>query len=939
MQPTKATVTLLHLSDVHFGVRDDTGFQERNAEAVIGAMRGWKSEIDCIVFSGDLAQCGEFTELQQGQEWLTRLAKSLDCGCVLTPGNHEVERAKADGKRLRAAKGSEADFGNWRNEIYQNHPQIKNFLDWHRLWKQDCTVPLGDWSTNPAVDLVTTTFNGMTCHFICLNTALLSYDNYDHGALCVDIKALNGKLKDLEAQQSLIVVVGHHPLGDLANWNKDSLERVLGQETGPHVYMHGHLHDTQTKSFFTSAGTNLFLSAAGAVFPSANYPKNFSILQFFTEEQKIKVTVYALNENSGSWIIDNAKSGEVPAKLPRRITNGIAKEDSNPQAIDSAHLNYLDNPFADYSANGISAEVIHLLFVERRNSLQNLRIKHDNIVEGQRGTGKTMLLRYFSAEVQCSLLANKYPDCVLAVDLLNKSKTSLGIYCLLNGGGLDRSDFQAIESDVRSKMIFLHLASLFVFSKLVSTLLALIASGRDVPITPPLRTSLDDSLRLEIGQAHQSSEIFLGHVNRCLKRLRDEAYEHLASSLPGSQPTAFNPWLSLSGSIIPFLGDLKKELRLSEPIFLLIDDFDRLTASQQSAFFSAASARQHDVVCFKFGSMSEGIKTNTTSDGRRYSEGDDYDYIYLDWVDGGVNNEKQPQYKDALKEISRKRIDNSGWDSSITFENLFDNWEAGDKIRADVKALSLAEFRGLKGDARNQTFDSYWTKQGTSRYFKHLAKRKIPHRYAGPSTIVEVSSGIYRQFLEVCGRIVNSAISQGWIPTDKRDNGIGVQVQDRCIREWSSGMFKNLDSSGDLTNIGVPGMPVTSENLVNLANSLTQYFRWRLLSASRDPEVIAIAIRDPILPGSFAKILLDVAVRETLLQRRSVDYTNKSGDGRRLPTFQLNRRLVPHVGIGTKIQGRYEITCAQLEVAARNPVQFLETMRKGEGNQGQSSLL
>lgn len=938
MSERQIAITLLHISDIHFGMRDDSGFQERNANAVLDAVKGWSGTIDCIVFTGDLTQKADFSEFQQGQEWLTRISQELSVPCIVVPGNHDVDRAKADRKRLRASRHNEQDFGNWRDELYQSHPHLKNFLEWHHLWKQEAGIPIGNWHDNPAIDLVTTSIRGVKCHFVCVNTALLSCDNDDSTNLCVDIKAINGTLKDCISSNSLIVVAGHHPLSELAEWNRERFDRILGQSTGPHAYLHGHLHDTRVRSAFTSSGQSQFSSVAGAVFPSADYPKSFSIIQFFVNENTVKTTVYSLNEDSGTWIVDNAKSGEVPTKLPK-----VALGSSNATSDDQEPENFvafdrIENPFADYSANGISADLIHHLFVERRNSLQNLRIRHDNIVEGQRGTGKTMLLRYFSAEVQASLLKEKIHACGSFVGALNSERSPLGIYCLLNGGGLDRSDFQAVESDVRSKMLFLHLASLFIYSKVVSTLSSLYSAGCEVEISSALRSSIGDALRIPVDST-VSDVAFLGDVNRALKRLRDDAYEHLASSLPGASATPFNPWLSLSGSVVPFLADLKNELKLREPIFLLIDDFDRLTASQQSAFFAAASARQHDVVCFKFGSMSEGIKSNTTSDGRRYSEGDDYDYVFLDWVDGGVNNEKQPQYREALREISRKRIDRSGWPASVTFENLFENWEAGDRIRAEVRTSSMGEFNSLKGALKNQTFESFWTKQGNARYFRHLARKKIPHRYAGPSTIVEVSSGIYRQFLEVCGRIVNSAISQGWRPSEQRGNAIGVQVQDRCIREWSSGMFRNLDSSGDLTNIGIPGVPVTSENLVNLANSLTQYFRWRLLSESKDPEVIAISIRDQVLPGSFAKVLLDVAVRETLLQRRSVDYTNKSGDGRRLPTYQLNRRLVPHVGIGTKIQGRYEITCEQLELAAKNPDRFLELMKKGDNGHLQSRLI
>ena len=100
------------------------------------------------------------------------------------------------------------------------------------------------------------------------------------------------------------------------------------------------------------------------------------------------------------------------------------------------------------------------------------------------------------------------------------------------------------------------------------------------------------------------------------------------------------------------------------------------------------------------------------------------------------------------------------------------------------------------------------------------------------------------------------------------------------------------------------------------------------MSDSKDPEVIAIAIREDLHSASFAQCLLDVAVRESVLQSRSVDYPSKSGGGDRFPTYLLNRRLVPHVGIGSKLQGRHEINGALLTLAATDPDQFLRKMAK-----------
>ena len=914
-------VTLLHLSDIHFGMRDDSGNLERNADAVVSAVRQLKGTIDCIIFTGDLSQRGIFSEFQQGQEWLSELSKALDCPCILLPGNHDIDRTKANKNALRAARHNEQEFGNWIPEIQKSHPQLQEFLDWFSSCKIENPHFINNWKLNPSVDRVEIDLNGYSCIFVCLNTALLSCDNDDEHALCVNIKALNGALARLAADSNLIFALGHHPVDWMTTWNAADFSKLLGQSTGPHAYLHGHLHDAQMASKYSSTGSGIFTGAAGAIYPGAAYSKQFSVVNFDPIRSKINSIVYSFNEVSGIWQIDNSKSSDLPARLPAnaRRAAALAPLQSAPRVADAPN-----NPFAEYMANGISPESVHLLFVERRNSLQDLKTYHDNIVEGQRGTGKTMLLRYFSVEVQNSLLREQNETSSI-VALLNKRKTPLGVYCCLTNAGLDRTDFSAIENSTRSKLVFSHLSALFVITKFLSSIAYFHSLPIDqITLSSRLRRTTCKLLRIDCIADDIPQDEYLYRLTRAIQTLRDCAYEHLASCLPGSTPTDFHPWLSLGASLIPLMEEYKADLGLREPFFLLIDDFDRLDASQQSLFFSVATARRHDVLCFKFGAMSEGIKTNSTTDGRRYSEGDDYDHIPLDWVDGGIDPEKNRAYKESLEEITSRRLARAGWPKALGLDTLFDNWHAGAKLRDEAKAAALAEFNSSSGAIRNQTFESFWNKQGTARYFRLLAGKKIPHRYAGPSTIVEVSSGIYRQFLEVCGRIMNASISRGWRP----DSGkIGSELQNRCIREWSTGMFRNLDSSGDLTNLGNGKQIVTSDHLINLANSLTQYFRWRLLSDAKDPEVIAIAIRDTLQPGSFAKILLDVAVRETLLQRRVLDYSNKSGDGRRLPTYQLNRRLVPHVGIGTKVQGRYEMDCSILELAARDPEKFLRAMR------------
>lgn len=935
-----ACISILHISDIHFGCKDEGGDQEKILAALITVLQELKGKIQCVVFSGDLTQCASYSEFQQGQDWLVSLCQSIDAPCILVPGNHDVRRDKADMKILRSAYHDKSAFGRWSDDIFKVHDHIRPFLDWFQQANEEFPMFLNQWENNPAIDSVQATLAGVDCQFVCLNTALLSCDNDDDPPngdkkLCVDIKGLNGSIKNRIAEKTLVIAVGHHPPDSLAKWNCDAFTEVLGQATGPHIYLHGHLHNQKNQSAYNGDGSGYFRGAAGAAYPGSEYVKQFSVLTINIGEKLITPTVYKFSDKSGRWLVDNELSNAVPARLPMMQANTSTSHDDHDTPTRSTEWT---NPFSDVISNGIPPQDIHRLFVEPSNSLTKLKNQVETVVEGQRGTGKTMLLRYFSFEVQSSLLRQDSPTKGI-IELLNSGSIPFGIYCCLTNAGLNRSDFDSIEHETRRVSLFDHLSSLFILGRFFSALCSLSQQEASSEIIDDdLRQFTSRFLRITVSDSTLSSVRFFRHLVREIDLQLDHTKEHISSLLPGGTVTAFNPWLTLSGSLFSLLNEYKTALNLKGPFFLLIDDFDQLNAEQQTLFFSAASARRHDVVCYKFGIMSEGQKASLAGDGRTYREGDDYNFVRLDWVDGGLETGNQTSnYVKAVDAIFKRRMLLSSWPDSMTLAGLLDNWSYGKMLREEAKETAMLDYEKLLPSERPQSFENYWSKQGNAKYFRLIAKNRTFHRYAGRSAVIELSSGIFRQFLELCSGIVDIALADGWSPATGKK--IRVEKQNKAIREWSKDMFRSLGSSGDVSSLGKKEHVITSENLINLANSLCRYFQMRLLSDSKDPEVIAISIRDILLNDSFEKCLLDVAVRESVLQRRFVDYTSKSGSAERLPTFVLNRRLVPHAGIGTKLQGRHEISSALLRLAAEDTEAFLNAMRKPQPDERQATFL
>ncbi|MDK9726147.1 MAG: metallophosphoesterase [Sterolibacteriaceae bacterium MAG5] len=370
-----AKVSILQISDVHFGCKDDTGEQERILGAIDTALEECNVPIDCVAFTGDLTQGAGYAEFQQGQEWLISVCEKVRAPCILVPGNHDVRRDKADTKILRSAYQDRESFGRWRDHLFKEHSHIRPFLDWFAQASEEFPIFLNRWQDNPAIDAVEATLAGVPCQFICLNSALLSCANDDdpkkgQKKLCVDIKGLNGALKNRIADKQLVIAVGHHPPDSLVGWNKDALTKALGQATGPHLYLHGHLHHLTHKSQYESDGSGYFRGAAGASYPGTEYPKQFSIITIELGEKQIASAVYAYHDRSGKWLPDATLSQPVPARLPTAVSINLKVIET---AEGQAPSQDWTNPFSDVIANGIPPQYIHRLFVEPSNSLTKLR--------------------------------------------------------------------------------------------------------------------------------------------------------------------------------------------------------------------------------------------------------------------------------------------------------------------------------------------------------------------------------------------------------------------------------------------------------------------------------------------------------------------------------------------------------------------------------------
>ena len=327
-------LSLLHLSDVHFGAPEQEAAQERIAKngipsALARRIANGHRKPDLCIFSGDLAHNGSAAQFYKGGAWLTELADRYGSYLFIVPGNHDVTRPtgnKGTGFKTIAGKAreSEQEFNRHRDEIEEG-PFLKAFRKWHENLRNNAEGRvLSNWEDSVLGSVWRSTINSVPMALIGLNSASLSFEDNELGKLVCDTKPIETVLAKADAGKELIMVVTHHPAGRslpgeqyLSTWNDKALQKLLLQSTGPHLYLHGHLHEQNGVSLSLSTGQSLALYAAGAAYQPPSYPIRFAIYDIDFVSGEIKPWVFEWNDISGEWGLNSTLSYRTRAVLPR----------------------------------------------------------------------------------------------------------------------------------------------------------------------------------------------------------------------------------------------------------------------------------------------------------------------------------------------------------------------------------------------------------------------------------------------------------------------------------------------------------------------------------------------------------------------------------------------------------------------------------------------
>ncbi len=337
----------------------------------------------------------------------------------------------------------------------------------------------------------------------------------------------------------------------------------------------------------------------------------------------------------------------------------------------------------------------------------------------------------------------------------------------------------------------------------------------------------------------------------------------------------------------------------SGPIYLMIDDADNLSLTQTKVLNTWVSLRTSKFLSFKI-STQLNYSTYKTVNGSRIDTPHDYTFINL----SDIYTTKKGLYRKRVKEAIERRLKK--------FKN--EDIKAEDFFPKDAKQEKKVELIFKKYESKFEGKKGYDFAYRYSRpdFMKSLKGNMDTYSYAGFDSLVNISSGIIRHFIDFAHKMYVHQLA-------KLDNHefkkIEPGIQNTEVKDYSNWfMTENFDDLiDDKANSGVEKNDF--DKLGNLVSALGQTFHLILFSDATERRVFSIALQND--PDEDLKRILNLGVRNGYFHKSLIG--NKTGTGK-ARLFILSRLLSPFFKLDpTSFAGYKFVTCNVLNDAMDNP--------------------
>jgi len=620
------------------------------------------------------------------------------------------------------------------------------------------------------------------------------------------------------------------------------------------------------------------------------------------------------------------------------------------------------NPFADFNANYMSDESVLRYWVkpELLFELEAVGIdlvgKIPVVVQGGRGTGKTMLLRYLSYELQLK----EYEKTHGSLKGFVKNAKYLGVYYRFDGPKL--SSFSNKDtSNVVWDTIFKNFVELTIGQKYL-TMLNDLRRNKILRLSEEMESSFCQDLSENLFEKARADNLLdlkdiMTKLQREIERFTEKCTFGKADFCPSEVVPPGNMVFGIPKIAVKHMAELR-----DKNFILLLDEYENLALDQQRILNTYVKHTQLPAT-FRLGMRINGFRTyGTLNENEFLREGADFRRIFFE----DILLSKSDKYRQLLKGIAEKRLElhpqlkrmgstdiesilgntpspeqeakqllegieaekphfnrarrflrSTGRYKDTQIEDILKNLAYPDNPLVEMLNILLL-VRGVppeqvrkmmkdfienkKPSSEYKTYAYLYDKNKVALVF-HLARDcKRPKRYYGFDAFCMLSSGIIRSFVELCYHTFNYAIFSE-LENLAKNGKIGWESQNKGAKREATDFFDWMQS-----------IPKHGSKVTLFVDSIGTLFRSLHYMDERisEPEPTYFNTEYDIL-GREAKEVLDVALMWSTLQQKEAMQPREPDE--MLPdVYALNKILAPRYRISYRTRGRTDIKPKDLEV-------------------------
>ena len=259
-----------------------------------------------------------------------------------------------------------------------------------------------------------------------------------------------------------------------------------------------------------------------------------------------------------------------------------------------------------------------------------------------------------------------------------------------------------------------------------------------------------------------------------------------------------------------------------------------------------------------------------------------------------INTNDNSIYLKKIERITESRLKISGINKNgYEFFPIYDKEEKlYKKIVNEMKEDLGKKYEKLLIKERRVTEEKYKANRISKYARTHLFHECKPYSYAGFKNIIQISSGIVRQFLNLASGIYDKELSK-----NINIKQISFKSQKEGIKEFSNNLFESR-TIRKMKNRNDSNVKVNYSSLFYLIEGLGKYFNQKFYNKEKIMECI-FSFR---VKGDKIKEILDLGVIENMFQTKLIS----SSEGTKITEYSLNRGLCPRFDLDLYFKSRVD---------------------------------